>query len=259
MVALAAPRPCHPEPGEGNVILSAVEGNVILSAVEGRREAFLALKAELSGRPSLSPQPVEGAVPSSIPELDQMLAGGFPPGSVATLEGATRWSVAAGLIAAMTRKGLVAILDDGALYPPSLAEAGVCLERVLIVPVRKALEAARAADILLRSRICRLVLMPAIALRDSIWTRLATLAHRNGVLLIVMAVRAGAALSAAAELRLHCAFERIIMRGTQGLWGSFAGFELCIDVRKHKHILPGRQTHVRALSPSSSLSPSLSS
>ena len=178
-----------------------------------------------------------------------MLAGGFPSGSIATLEGATgRWSVAAGLVAAMTRKGLVAILDDGALYPPSLAEAGVCLERVLIVPVRKALEVARAADILLRSRICRLILMPAIALRDSIWARLATLAHRNGVLLIVMVTRAGAALSAAAELRLHCAFERIIMRGTHGLWGSFAGFELCINLRKHKHLLPGSQAHMRALS-----------
>jgi hypothetical protein len=241
MVALAASQLSE------NVILSDVI--LSLSKDEGRREAFLALKAELSGRPSLSPQPVEGTVATTIPELDRLLAGGFPPGSVATLEGATgRWSVAAGLVAAMTRKGLVAILDDGALYPPSLAEAGACLERVLIVPVRKALEVARAADILLRSRICRLILMPAIALHDSIWTRLAALAHRNGVLLIVMAARAGAALSAAAELRLHCALERIIMRGTHGLWGSFAGFELCINLRKHKHLLLGHQAHMRALS-----------
>ena len=111
-----------------NVILSGVEGNVILSPVilslskdEGRREAFMALKAELSGRPSLSPQPVEGTVATTIPELDRLLAGGFPSGSVATLEGATgRWSVAAGLVSAMTRRSLVAILDDGALYPPAL-------------------------------------------------------------------------------------------------------------------------------------------
>jgi hypothetical protein len=239
-----------------NVILSGVEGNVILSPVilslskdEGRREAFMALKAELSGRPSLSPQPVEGTVATAIPELDRLLAGGFPSGSVATLEGATgRWSVAAGLVSAMTRRSLVAILDDGALYPPGLADAGACLERVLIVPVRKALEVARAADILLRSRICRLILMPAIVLRDSIWVRLATLAHRNGVLLIVMATRAGAALSAVAELRLHCARERIIMRGTHGLWGGFAGFELRVNLCKHRHVLPGRQARVRALS-----------
>jgi hypothetical protein len=217
------------------------------SAVHDRRQAFEALKAELSAKTSLPSLPVEGIVATAIPELDQMLAGGFPSGSIATLEGATgRWSVAAGLVSVVTRRSLVAILDDGALYPPGLADAGACLERVLIVPVRKALEVARAADILLRSRICRLILMPAIALRDSIWTRLATLAHRNGVLLIVMATRAGAALSAAAELRLHCALERIIMRGTHGLWGGFAGFELRVDLRKHKHVLPGRQAHVRA-------------
>ena len=44
------------------------------------------------------------------------------------------------------------------------------------------------------------------------------------------------------------ALERIIMHGTHGLWGSFAGFELCIGLRKHKHLLPGCQTHMRALS-----------
>jgi hypothetical protein len=214
--------------------------------VHARRKAFEALKSELSATASLPSLPIEGTVATAIPELDRLLAGGFPSGSVATLEGATgRWSVAAGLVSAMTRRSLVAILDDGALYPPGLADAGACLERVLIVPVRKALEVARAADILLRSRICRLILMPAIAVRDSIWARLATLAHRNGVLLIVMATRAGAALSAAAELRLHCTLERIIMRGTHGLWGGFAGFELRVNLRKHKHILPGRQARVR--------------
>ncbi|MGC2633243.1 MAG: hypothetical protein WA215_03410 [Candidatus Cybelea sp.] len=219
--------------------------DVILS----RRKAFEALKAELSAKASLPSLPIEGTVATAIPELDRLLAGGFPSGSVAILEGSTgRWSVAVGLVSAMTRRSLVAILDDGALYPPGLADAGVCLERVLIVPVRKALEVARAADILLRSRICRLILMPAIALRDSIWARLARLAQRNGVLLIVMATRAGAALSAVAELRLHCALERIIMRGTHGLWGGFAGFELRIDLRKHKHVLPGCQAHMRALS-----------
>jgi hypothetical protein len=211
-----------------------------------RRAAFEALKAELSGRASLPALPVEGAVSTAIPELDRLLAGGFPPGTVATLEGATgRWSLAAGLIAATTRRGLVAILDDGMLYPPSLAAAGARLDRVLVVPARKTLEVARAADILLRSRICRLVLMPAIELRDAVWTRLASLAHRGGVLLIVMASRAGAALSAAAELRLHCVLGRIVMRGNHGLWGSFAGFELSVDLRKHKGMLLGSRAHLR--------------
>jgi hypothetical protein len=218
-----------------------------LPEIDDRRTAFAALKAELSARSSCLSLPIEGLVPSAIPELDRLLEGGFPARGIATLEGTTgRWSLAAGLVAAMTRRGLVAILNDGTLYPPSLAEAGVRLERVLVVPACKALQIARAVDILLRSRICRLVVMPAVALRDAIWTRLASLAHRSGVLLLVMTARAGAALSAAAELRLHCALERILMRGTRGLWGSFAGFVLCVDLRKHKRIFLGRRAELRA-------------
>jgi hypothetical protein len=217
---------------------------MVSGAQPSRRESFELLKARLSA--SSSTLPVEGILPTAIPELDRLLDGGFPAGVVATLEGETgRWSLAAGLVARMTRRSLVAILDDGTLYPPALAEAGACLERVLIVPARTALAFARAADILLRSRICRLVLMPAVALRDAVWERLAKLAHRSGVLLIVVAARAGAALSAAAGVRLHCALERILMHGGQGLWGSIAGFELCVDVRKHKHMAAGRSARVR--------------
>jgi hypothetical protein len=211
-----------------------------LSERDDRRTAFAALKAELSLRSHLAP-PLQEIVATAIPELDRLLEGGLPSGAVATLEGTTgRWSLAARLVAAATHRGLVAILNDGTLYPPSLAEAGARLERVLVVPARKALQIARAVDILLRSRICRLVVMPAVALRDAVWMRLASLAHRGGVLLLVMAARAGAALSAAAELRLHCALERILMRGKRGLWGSFTGFVLSVDLRKHRRALLGR-------------------
>ncbi len=213
---------------------------------EERRRGFEALKTSLGAGAQLPSIVLDGTVSSAIPELDRLLGGGFPAGAVTTLEGATgRWSVAAGLAAGMARRSLVAIIDDGSLYPPGLAEAGVCLERVLVVPARTALHVVRAVDILLRSRICRLVLMPAIALRDAMWTRLATLAHRSGSLLIVIASQAGAALSAVAELRLHCALERFAVHGSQGLWGTPAGFELSIGVRKHKRMAPGRSTHVR--------------
>jgi hypothetical protein len=202
---------------------------------ETRRRSFELLKARLSAKPA--PLAIDGVIPTAIPVLDHLLGGGFPAGVVATLEGETgRWSLAAGLVAGMTRRSLVAILDDGGLYPPALAEAGASLERVLIVPARRALEMARAADILLRSRICRLVLMPAVALRDVVWKRLAKLAHHSGVLLLVVVARAGAALSAAASVRLH---------GQRGLWGTVAGFELAVNVRKHRHIAAGRTARVR--------------
>ncbi len=214
------------------------------AAVHSKDEGFGLLKIRLSANfPSL---PAERLISTAIPELDRLLSGGFPAGIVATLEGRTGgWSLAASLVARMTRRNLVAILDDGALYPPALAEAGACLERVLVVPARKALAIARAADILLRSHICRLVLMPGVALRDTVWARLAKLAHRSGVLLIVVAECAGAALSAAAGLRLHCTLDRILMNGQRGLWGTVAGFELCIDVRKHKHMVVGHTALVR--------------
>lgn len=209
-----------------------------------RSEAFARLKELLSAKPAALP--VERLIPTGIPEIDALLAGGFPAGSIATLEGETgRWSLAAGLVARMTRRSLVAIVDDGGLYPPALVEAGARLERVLVVPARKALAIARAADILLRSRICRLVLMPFVTLRDAVWERLAKLAHRSGVLLIVVAAQAGAALSAAAGVRLQCTLGRIHAFGRHGLWNTVDGFELSVGVRKHKHMAAGRTTCVR--------------
>jgi hypothetical protein len=199
--------------------------------VEGdRKRVFADLKARLVAKPAA---PVQNLIPTTIPDLDRLLDGGFPAGSVATLEGQTgRWSLAAGLVARLTRRSLVAILDDGGLYPPALAEAGAHLERVLIVPARKPLAAIRAADILLRSRICRLVVMSAVAVRDVIWERLATLARRSGVLLLVIASQAGAALRAVAAVRLHCRLDAALVRGRRGLWGTLEGFRLAVERRK---------------------------
>ena len=226
-MSAAAIVPCHSETLEGE-----------------RKAAFERLRAELAAKPSFVP--VEALCSSAIPELDRLLGGGFPAGIVATLEGETGgWSLAAGLVAQFTRRGLVAILDDGSLYPPALAEAGASLERVLVVPARKARAMARAADILLRSHICRLVLMPAVALRDAVWERLAKLAHRSGALLIVVARCAGSALSAVAGVRLHCTLERALVHGRRGLWGIVGGFELRVGVRKHKHMAAGATARVR--------------
>ena len=211
-----------------------------------RSEALERLRERLHEIAATYSPAVEPRLATDIPEVDRLLEGGFPAGVIATIEGATgRWSLAAGLVARMTRRSLVAILDDGGLYPPSLAQAGASLERVLVVPARQALAIARAVDILLRSRICRMVLMPAVALRDALWTRLAKLARRSGVLLIVVAARAGEALSAVAGVRLHCTLERVLMNGQHGLWGSIAGFELCVGVRKHARLPAGRTARVR--------------
>jgi hypothetical protein len=221
----------------------------ILEPSPARREAFAALKAGLNGGAIAAPRPsLETLLPTAIPLLDQALGGGFPQGALVTLEGrAGRWSIAARLLAQVTGRALAAIVDDGGLYPPSLARAGARLELVLIVTARTPLHVARAVDILLRSRACRLVLMTAPDLRAAVWTRLAGLAHRAGVLLIAIAARASAPLAAAAGLRLDCTLERLVIHGTRGLWCAFAGYDVCAHVRKHQRSPAGAQVRVRAV------------
>lgn len=217
---------------------------------EARREAFAALKAGLNAGVAAPRLAAERAIPSGIPALDRILGGGFPRGALVAVEGeAGRWSLAARLLAQVTQRALAAIVDDGGLYPPSLARAGVLLDRVLIASATTPLGIARAADILLRSRACRLVLMPAPNLRPAVWSRLATLAHRTGVLLIAIASCAAAPLAAATTLRLDCTLERLLFHGTRGLWCTFSGYELRASVRKYQHGAPGAQACLRAADP----------
>ncbi len=221
----------------------------LLEPTASHREAFATLKAGLNASVVPSRLPVEALIPSAIPALDRLLGGGFPRGALVTLEGATgRWSIAARLLAQVTGRALAAIVDDGALYPPDLARAGVRLDRVLIAPACTPLSTARAADILVRSRACRLVLMSAPNLRAAVWTRLAGLAHRAGVLLIAIVSHASVQLAAAATLRLDCTLERLIVHGSRGLWCSFAGYDVRAHVRKQKNVAAGAQSAcVRAL------------
>lgn len=217
--------------------------------VSDRQALFAQLKERLHEAVA---RPAQGRVlASAIPGLDHLLGGGFPTGSVVTLEGlglsAGRWSVVARLLAQVTGRGLAAVIDDGALYPPSLAAAGVRLERLLVVPAQTALRIARAADILLRSRICRIVVMPLATLRAAVWARLAGLAHRMDALLVVVSAGAAQELPIATGLRLHCGLERAIVQGTRGLWCRFDGYDLRAELRKHRRSAPGAHTCLRAL------------
>jgi hypothetical protein len=76
--------------------------------------------------------------------------------------------------------------------------------------------------------------MTATALRAAVWARLAGLAQKAGAVLVVLASRTIAELSAVATVCLSCRIERAVMHGTRGLWGVFCGFELQADLRKHK-------------------------
>lgn len=218
-----------------------------------RHTAFAALKADLDNARLAAPRPqVEARIPSSVPGLDRVLGGGFPNGSLVTLEGpAGRWSIAASLVASVTRRSVAAIVDNGALYPPDLVRSGVRLERVLVVPAQSPLTVARAADVLIRSKACRLVLVPVPELRAAVWMRLAGLAHRTGILLVAVAPPHAASawiapLAAAAALRLYCTRGRLEIVGKRGLWCTIAGYDVCAEIRKNRTAAPDKRAIARA-------------
>ena len=202
-----------------------------------RHERFADLKAKLAAaaqRPAAGQEPL---IPSALSAIDPLLGGGFPAGALVTLEGplsSGRWGIAAALLANATHRGLGAVIDSGELYPPSLEAAGVRLERLLVVPATTSVSIARAVDLLLRSRIVRVVVMAEAALRAAVWVRLASLAHRTGALLVVVAARVWPELSANATVRLGLTCAKARMCGAHGPWKTFTGFDVCASVRKSK-------------------------
>src|SRR5665213_3639202 len=170
---------------------------------------------------------------------------------IATLEGppsSGRSALAARLLAAATQRGLGAIVGVD-LFPPALAAAGVRLDRLLIVRTAEPLEAARAADIVVRSGAFTAVVIPTLpsgrGTGSATWTRLAGLAHRANALLVALGEEASAELRYVASLRLETAIERVRWNGTSGHLGELAGYDLRAIVRKHKRAAPVGDALVR--------------
>jgi len=193
----------------------------------------------------------EAVVRTGIPPLDAALGGGFPRGTIGTLEGppsSGRSALAARLLAAATRRGLGALVGVE-LFPPALAAAGVRLERLLLVKTREPLEAARAADIIIRSGAFTVVAIPALpngrGTGATTWTRLASLAHRANALLVAIGDEASAELRYFASIRLSTSIERVRWNGASGHLGELAGFDVRAVVRKHKRAAPVGDALVR--------------
>jgi hypothetical protein len=182
---------------------------------------------------------------SGIAAFDGILGGGLPRGTIATIEGppsSGRMAIAARLLAAATCGGLGAVIGTSA-FPPGLAAAGVRLERLLIVSAPEPAGAARAADILLRSGVFAVVVMPALpsgrATGSATWTRLASLAHHANAVLIAVGVEASTELRYFACVRVEAAIERVRWNGPPGHFGSLAGYDVRALIRKHKRAAPG--------------------
>jgi hypothetical protein len=187
----------------------------------------------------------EAQIRTGIPELDRILGGGFPRGTIAALEGAPssgRSALAARLLAAATGRGLGALIGTE-LFPPALAAAAVRLERLLWVPVDDPKATARAADIVLRSGAFGVVVIPALpsgpGTSSATWTRLASLAHRAGALLVALGVEVSTELRYFASVRVETAIERVRWNGTDGLLCELAGYDVRATVLKHKRAAPG--------------------
>jgi hypothetical protein len=181
------------------------------------------------------------ALPTGFVEFDRALAGGFPRGTIATLEGppsSGRTAILASILAQATRSGLAAIVDDGTLYPPDLERAGVRLERLLVVRAQTPVAIARSADILLRSRAFGVVAMPAAALRATVWSRLAGLAQKAGAVLLPLGVYANTELAYFASTRVRCAIDRVVWSGS-GVLCELQGYEVLVHVLKHRRAAPG--------------------
>jgi hypothetical protein len=153
----------------------------------------------------------------------------------------------AGLLAGATARGLAASVDDGALYPPALAGAGVRLERLLVVPAQNAIGIARAADILLRSRAFEIVVMPEVQLQATVWSRLAGLAHKADTLLLTLGAQARTELAYFASVRLGCAIERVLWANESGPFCELGGYDICARVLKHRHAAPGASARIRVM------------
>ncbi len=182
---------------------------------------------------------------SGVADFDRILGGGLPRGTISTVEGAPssgRLAVAARLLATATASGLAAVVGTP-VFPPALAAAGVRLERLLIVDTADRVGAARAGDILLRSGVFTVVIIPALpsgrGTGSATWTRLASLAHRANAVLLAIGGEASGELRYFASVRVETAIERVRWNGPPGHFGALAGYDVRVTVRKHKRAAPG--------------------
>jgi hypothetical protein len=100
---------------------------------------------------------------------------------------------------------------------------------------------ARAADILLRAAAFGVVVIPAVSLKATAWTRLAGLAHRANVLLLTLGADASDELRYFASLRLHLTPVCVRWAGSEGLFCALAGLGVESAVLKHKRGTPGKR------------------
>ena len=172
--------------------------------------------------------------------LDELLGGGIPRGQVVEISGAPSSGKATLAFAVCLRAledGQAAAWIDtgGGFCPLAAAEAGAPLERLLVVRLREARSALRAAHILLSSAgaVAALVVdLPPSAQppRDRELMALQRLAERSGTALLFVTARGKAAPSIGAQVAVRLHVERVAAAGAAGALDQ----RLRVEVLRHK-------------------------
>jgi len=191
----------------------------------------------------------EGAFPTAVPALDQLLDGGLPRGQLVELIGARtsgRFSTLLSVLAAATGAGEAAALVDlgDGLDPEAALAAGVDLERLLWARPVRLKDALAAAEMLIASGFPLVVLdLGAPPVRggrgvEAGWLRLARAARAHDSALLVGAPYRVS--GTAAGVVLAADRGRALWRGDDGAPRLLAGVTSRIVVDKHRHRLAGK-------------------
>jgi hypothetical protein len=164
----------------------------------GTAAAIIDLRKALAERFPKRSQPATTILPTGLPFLDQIGGGGLPKSAITELITPKLSAGSASLIHALLRSAqrdqhFIALIDGSDSFDPASSENSV-LQHLLWVRCRKAFDAIKAADLLLRDGnfplvIVDLVLNPAGELRkipQTSWYRLQRLAEATPIACLII-------------------------------------------------------------------------
>lgn len=206
-----------------------------LGPEDSRIAAFRRLQMTLSSAPSVALLQATGLL-----GLDRALGGGLPQGSLVAVYGPVtsgRYALAAHLLARATHQAFAGLCDDGSWYPPALAQAGVNLDRLLVVLGNEPRALLRSADLLVRGGGLSLVVLPPVRARSAMWRRLRQLAQQHATVVVALAAAPlDDALALAADVHLRCHLERALWSAVPAPLTQLLGYDLRVDVLRARHV-----------------------
>ncbi|MGH9459046.1 MAG: hypothetical protein ACRD2J_15540 [Thermoanaerobaculia bacterium] len=238
------PRPVEapsPPPAEREDVrqLRAALGEHAREVVSGR---------ELLGRVEKASR---GALATGVGPLDALLGGGLPKGKLIEMIGARssgRWSAVVAALAGVTGCGeAAALVDHGGHFDPQIAaEAGVDLERLLLVAPQRLKDCVAAAELLLATGFPLVAVDLGMRVRgkrvpDAAWVRLARAAAAHGAALVVSSPYSLAGMAAEGVVRTGRGVPRWNRRGAPLL----EGLDSRLAIERHRHMREGMQNDYR--------------